>query len=1123
MIRFGIYIAKFDEKILNNKDYKGIKNSYVIGEVNLSAKRYQDQKTVGEICKARIIEEARKNNGKNGFKAEIHNWDKSVKDFAFIVIEDEKNKVDDRIRNILEWHNLGRPVSGPNKNEFFLFNNEKLKAVDIAKLIEICTKNPTDCARNDSWTFYDFQKEIIKQGKEKLETYGELLLYLFCRVGKSAISIQIAKEITKTNHILILTAFPNAKDSFKKYVVNHAEMLGYVFFDKDNLSEESLMKSEKCVVFLSTNALRVKTDLEDGEDNSDELESEEVLYERIELLRKAGQFDVLTVDETHNGISSPKTNRLISKTKEALGVKYIIHNSATPFNDFKSNRFSREQTIQVDFLTILQNNWISFPKLNIISLPFYEDEKLTVKTLKSTKGKHKLLYCSSSTKTCKDFVKAHKDYFESNGIKIEYVDNLKGSTVEDKINTFQEENNKTITVSCDKGHTGCTYPKCDCVILARDLSSAERLIQVMSRCLTPDEDGDKEEVYFYTIGTENKYRAVSELKRNNNAANNHQDTKAFEDALKTGKLSIKSTSFKEGEDLKEYEAPLEEVLQEVAEFSASLDSFEKEINVDVVNLTIEDVVKNFSTYTESGISKAVRSLLTLFKEQGKRKIKEVQSKDAGELCEQLKKRINEKGSKKDKGKVEEYTLEELLAAWFMNVLRSLNTWLLCQEIVKFEDIVEYVTKENQFSGKERDTFAILVSQNENLLKNFIIAHNEVFVKFEYKTLYEKSNMNLRKFLSKDFDIKVGDVGGGYPEDLAKKIVRMASVDWGKKNLKVAIYDDIYLEATKTILSNHNINDMSLYYICSNRKVGKLLRKAYSIPLDHILYLDDKDRLYRLYYVDREGTPHYINNMIFDLIIANPPYGKSSSLSRKIVNALLENKVAKEMVVLAPPKTFYGVLGYSKELKCVSSYLNKTCVFEDAAVETLFLDHIVSEKQNKYKEPSDFLLDEKHKVFRNAVIEYNKTHSNNVKLFGGNGVQKYEKSKYLDFEDSRLFEIPIYTPSPLNGVASQGESYEHNVLRKPINWEHREKGRGPGLLYFVNYSEYDNFSNWWYSAKKRREGGLINFMFDILFILYGGDPSLLKYVEVIPHLDWSRPWTDSEILKEIGLPEDFLGE
>ena len=264
--------------------------------------------------------------------------------------------------------------------------------------------------------------------------------------------------------------------------------------------------------------------------------------------------------------------------------------------------------------------------------------------------------------------------------------------------------------------------------------------------------------------------------------------------------------------------------------------------------------------------------------------------------------------------------------------------------------------------------------------------------------------------------------------------------------------------------------------------------------------------------------------MFDLILANPPFGRASSLSKKIVKILIESEVAKEMAVLAPPKTFYKVLDYSKELRCVSSYLNKTIVFKDAAAETLFLDHIVAEKQNKYKEPSDFLLDEKHKVFRNAAIEYNKTHSNNVKLFGGgNWVQKYEKSKYLNLEDPLLFEIPIYTPSPLDGVARRGESYEHNVLKKPIDWGSREKGSGPGLLYFINSVEYDNFSNWWYSAKKRREGGLLNFMFDILFILYGGSPSLLKYVEVIPNVDWSRPWTDSEILKEIGLPENFLGE
>ena len=263
-----------------------------------------------------------------------------------------------------------------------------------------------------------------------------------------------------------------------------------------------------------------------------------------------------------------------------------------------------------------------------------------------------------------------------------------------------------------------------------------------------------------------------------------------------------------------------------------------------------------------------------------------------------------------------------------------------------------------------------------------------------------------------------------------------------------------------------------------------------------------------------------SGVMFTKIIANPPYGKSSSLSKKIVKTLLENKVAKEMVVLAPPKTFYEVLDYSKELKCVSSYLNKTVVFEDAAVETLYLDHIVIEKQNKYKEPSDFLLDEKHKVFRNVVIEYNKAHSNELEYKSWMcTLQRKEKRLFDSLEASKIFLVPIFTPSPLNGVARQGESYEHNVLRKPI--EYRKRATAPYILYIKDDVHYDNFSNWWYSAKKRREGGLINFMFDILFILYGGDPSLLKYVEVIPNLDWSRPWTDQEILKELGLPGGFL--
>lgn len=345
---------------------------------------------------------------------------------------------------------------------------------------------------------------------------------------------------------------------------------------------------------------------------------------------------------------------------------------------------------------------------------------------------------------------------------------------------------------------------------------------------------------------------------------------------------------------------------------------------------------------------------------------------------------------------------------------------------------------------------------------------------------------------------------GYPETICKEMTDMAGSTFNWQNTKIAVLDDFGFQVINFLIKVKTVPLQNIYFLVSEEDEVKaeLMRKWYSNFLEN--------NVLQIYNID----------MSFDLIIANPPYGKSSSLSKKIVSTILENKVAKEMIALAPPKTFYGCLDYSKELKCVSSYLNKIFVFEDASVETLFLDHIVAEKQNKYKEPSDFLLDEKHKVFRNAVIEYNKTHSNELEYKSWMcTLQGKEKGLFDNLEDSKIFLVPIFTPSPLNGVARQGESYEHNVLKKPI--EYKKRSSAPFILYIKNDAHCNNFSNWWYSAKKRREGGLINFMFDILFILYGGDPSLLKYVEVIPNVDWSKNWTDQYILKEIGLPEDFL--
>ena len=247
---------------------------------------------------------------------------------------------------------------------------------------------------------------------------------------------------------------------------------------------------------------------------------------------------------------------------------------------------------------------------------------------------------------------------------------------------------------------------------------------------------------------------------------------------------------------------------------------------------------------------------------------------------------------------------------------------------------------------------------------------------------------------------------------------------------------------------------------------------------------------------------------------NPPYGKGSSLSRKIVNIIHESKIADEIVCLAPPKTYIDLYANVDSWKGYYGWEN-TRMFEGAALENLCIVSINKNPVNKFESYLDCILDDKMKQLRNAVLKYNETHES-LKSSGSARIRQYKKGS---INESLIFLVPIFTPSKLNGVAFAGESYEHNFQKKPIDWN--AKGLGSSFYIFNNTSEYDNFSKWWYGSGKRKEKSLLNFGFDILYRAYGGDPSLNKYREILPNLDWSHPWTDKEILKEIKLPEDFL--
>lgn len=294
--------------------------------------------------------------------------------------------------------------------------------------------------------------------------------------------------------------------------------------------------------------------------------------------------------------------------------------------------------------------------------------------------------------------------------------------------------------------------------------------------------------------------------------------------------------------------------------------------------------------------------------------------------------------------------------------------------------------------------------------------------------------------------------------------------------------------------------------------------------------------------------YIMNNMSFDLIIANPPYGKSSSLSKKIVNKMLECKVAEEMVVLTPLNTckYNDVLEHCKDITLVKDNPFTDIVTGQLSVLLMnpgFYDHC-------YEDIVLTNLDPKYKTLHEAVVKYNK--SNTVPSFycidGNVLANKWIKN----LEDASKQELPetFKSIAKRNTRELFDEGYAfYNTVRSVVDgvhftdpaldrdynfngiWNDSNNYQHHGdVLMFPTKVARNNFRDWWYSCTKDYKSkvecnkrGLTNALLTTLAECVSYSAGIMQYLKYFPNLDWSRPHDDAEILAEIGLPEDFLGK
>ena len=132
-----------------------------------------------------------------------------------------------------------------------------------------------------------------------------------------------------------------------------------------------------------------------------------------------------------------------------------------------------------------------------------------------------------------------------------------------------------------------------------------------------------------------------------------------------------------------------------------------------------------------------------------------------------------------------------------------------------------------------------------------------------------------------------------------------------------------------------------------------------------------------------------------------------------------------------------------------------------------------------------------------------------------------KEALKDINEDLLFVVPIWCANDKIHKGNRSEDVRHNLLGQPINW------RTPSSIYAIQFDDpvkLQNFKNWWYRVPGKgvdAQRTLIYFILDLILEAYAGSPSVKKYVWFLPHVDWSRPWTDAEILAELNLPANFL--
>lgn len=275
---------------------------------------------------------------------------------------------------------------------------------------------------------------------------------------------------------------------------------------------------------------------------------------------------------------------------------------------------------------------------------------------------------------------------------------------------------------------------------------------------------------------------------------------------------------------------------------------------------------------------------------------------------------------------------------------------------------------------------------------------------------------------------------------------------------------------------------------------------------------------------------------FDLIIANPPYGKSSSLAKEVIKQLLP--VTKQSIFFTPINVYKDKY-FSSRIKSYKK-IPLQSFFNISITGFAIITNLSKEVVNTVSFEEMQLSDKQQELLK-ALVVYNEKYPRLFDIDGNCFVKKFNK-RLIDCNTQR--ELPTCLQDICNRTLQECIAAEQ-VYFKPLFWVngipknllesyegiYNYKGtwlpewnnkRAGDLLVFANRNCRDNFRDWVYSkGSTYQSSSLCNYIRSIILVLIGSGAGSSYFSKYLPNVDWSRSWTDEEILEEIGLPRNWL--